>query len=519
VTSYYGSNLTALQQPPFQGNYFIKTTDTTSADNGGTIIVDAAGNRWYLQLSNNLYATQFGADPTGTQDSTSKIQNAINWLSSQNGGILLFPEGTFKHTGISLLNSVSLEGVGAGGAPNAAIYLGTVLLNTSNTNSITIGNGSINMRNIRIRNLRITSTGTALSGINATQWGNMDALTGVMIDTHITGGVTLLQCWDLSVSDCWIMSNTNYGMLAGNSSNNIRIEKTMFFQNGTDGLQISGVFNCLVDKCDFESNYNNQIHLIVGSNRGINITGSYFEGLQNSSSGYYGIKLDANVCDTAKIEGNFADLSNASSSSPVCFLDVESGNSRVAIKDLSFVNNSTPQYASFVNFKSGANLCNAYLALTTNPCINSASNCRIYYEPYNETGVLSGNSSTQTFTANTYQQILFPNVQQDTKSEWNASTSTFIPRDYGLYEITYSASVAMTAGDNFTVRLFDNTGNYEYSRILLQGATTGTTSLNGSFVELLNPSNTIQIQVNPSAARSTNPGGYNYSFVRIHRLS
>lgn len=63
------------------GPYYYDASDTTSADNGGTIIVAADGGRWKLSNSGSVAVEQFGADGTGTNDSTTAIQNAINAVS------------------------------------------------------------------------------------------------------------------------------------------------------------------------------------------------------------------------------------------------------------------------------------------------------------------------------------------------------------------------------------------------------------------------------------------------------
>ena len=61
-----------------EGLFYASSTDTTSADNGGTIIVDGSGIRWYRAFSKSaLNVLWFGADPTGAADSQPAFAAAL----------------------------------------------------------------------------------------------------------------------------------------------------------------------------------------------------------------------------------------------------------------------------------------------------------------------------------------------------------------------------------------------------------------------------------------------------------
>jgi uncharacterized protein YjbI with pentapeptide repeats len=78
------------------GGLFVRATaDTTSTDNGGTIIVDAASQRWYRQIgpSAPLNVLWFGAHLNSATDSTAAINNALAV-----GNDILFPAGYFTIT-------------------------------------------------------------------------------------------------------------------------------------------------------------------------------------------------------------------------------------------------------------------------------------------------------------------------------------------------------------------------------------------------------------------------------------
>lgn len=55
------------------GTFVVDASDTTTADNGGTIIVDAAGRRWYRQYVDAIKPEWFGAKNDGTTDATIAI--------------------------------------------------------------------------------------------------------------------------------------------------------------------------------------------------------------------------------------------------------------------------------------------------------------------------------------------------------------------------------------------------------------------------------------------------------------
>ena len=66
-------------------------------------------------VSNNIYnvVEDFGADPTNTNDSTLAVQNAVNVAQSAKGGVVWFPPGKYKITGIiSITKAIIFAGVG-----------------------------------------------------------------------------------------------------------------------------------------------------------------------------------------------------------------------------------------------------------------------------------------------------------------------------------------------------------------------------------------------------------------------
>jgi hypothetical protein len=131
-----------------EGPFVYVSTDTTSADNGGTIIVDASGRRWYRETGGQPYSVKwFGAKGDDSTDDTAAFQATANALSL--GGTFAAPDGyTFYLNGtLTLPVGVSLKGpysnIGAPGNNSSAPYgsLSSIRLGTSG--GITMSGGSV----------------------------------------------------------------------------------------------------------------------------------------------------------------------------------------------------------------------------------------------------------------------------------------------------------------------------------------------------------------------------------------
>nr|WP_318379978.1 hypothetical protein [uncultured Enterobacter sp.] len=96
------------------GFFEVDTSDTTSADNGGTILVDAAGRRWKRQFSGPINLIWF-AKGDGNADDKTALQNAVN--ATPWGGKLEIPCPAiyYKVTGeIKISRPITI--VGSGGS-------------------------------------------------------------------------------------------------------------------------------------------------------------------------------------------------------------------------------------------------------------------------------------------------------------------------------------------------------------------------------------------------------------------
>lgn len=86
------------------GNYWFDSTDTTSADNKGSIIVASDGGRWKLAKINEISVKQFGAKGDDATNDYVAIQAALDYMVSTGGGILFFPVGKYRSNTTLILN-------------------------------------------------------------------------------------------------------------------------------------------------------------------------------------------------------------------------------------------------------------------------------------------------------------------------------------------------------------------------------------------------------------------------------
>lgn len=127
----YGAASYAASPDGTSGMFYMDGGDLSSADNGGTIIVDASGRRWKRVYSGPVNVRWFGAAGDGSTDDTTAMQAAHN-----TGAVVYYP-ATASHYKFTIL-SIAQGGI-IGQGP-------TTLLKSSDTTSSDVitytGNGS-----------------------------------------------------------------------------------------------------------------------------------------------------------------------------------------------------------------------------------------------------------------------------------------------------------------------------------------------------------------------------------------
>ena len=200
-----------------QGEFWLNSGDQSSADNGGTIIIDASGRRWYRQLAGSPPTIKmFGAKGDGATDDSGKIQSAENWAALA-GGLLVFPPGIYMVTpgNLTKKNGVSWEGAGG-----EASVLKTVPGATYSQDLVY----GINIDNIYIIGM-------------AFDWNNAST-------TGVPGGLDLVTCKNVLVENCSFLNIGIFGLIMDNIQycwivNNF-FQKTNALPTQNDGILITG---------------------------------------------------------------------------------------------------------------------------------------------------------------------------------------------------------------------------------------------------------------------------------------
>lgn len=298
------------------GAFIRDDSDTTSADNGGTIIVAANGKRWKRVFSGAFDIRWFGAVGDNATDCTNAIQNAINVASLQNG-IVFLPPGTFKFSQrLTIASRITIQGSGMGNTAGGADSAASILVKTTNVVGILIKSGA-NFCTLNDFALIGTATTGTSSGI---QNGESD-------NTNGAGKTTFRNIVSFG--------HKGHGLDIQNG-NSGRLDKVYLNGNGLNGLNISST-QTSVDNANAwvgtgitaQSNLGNGVHIGVSSSN--SIIGIDSEG--NSGYGLY-INRPYNFIN-GYVENNTI--------GPLC-VDTSAFNNVVYIRNVSgtyVINNST----------------------------------------------------------------------------------------------------------------------------------------------------------------------------------
>ncbi|WP_257834518.1 hypothetical protein [Burkholderia glumae] len=295
------------------GAYQLDTADTTSTDNGGTIIVASDGGRWKLQHTGAVSIRQFGAKGQVGVDDTTAIQKCLNCGLSQ----WYVPEGTFYFTALTIpqivgfcffgegptsklmqtgggisfptlasncfdshgtIRDLAFDGTSGTGNTLDTTYTQTLDLLNLTFNNVPVGltslkldgnpnGGGTYMHDVRVKNLRIYSTTSGNAGVAIGAWASDSSIDGFIMN----GGFTTNYC---------IVVVANGQTFKISNSHPYNALKNVVFASGNNG-------NFQWDLCTFD-NAKQDIFYQTGSVNGI-FTNCFFEAV---NAGWHGIVFD-----------------------------------------------------------------------------------------------------------------------------------------------------------------------------------------------------------------------------------
>ena len=278
LRAYTGTaDIVSIIKKGVNGLFYLDAADTTSADNGGTIIVGGT-KRWKRYYAGEINVQWFGAAVNGTTDDTAAVNSALAFCSANGGGTVLVPTGIciIGIGGIKIKSNVLLKGCGSDN---------TILQVTGSPTTVCVEFSLFpaDFNYGGVENITIRNSGLCLAGIttptdeiafNRAQRWYFDRL-------HFRGSDILSF---LEVGDCVQGTVTNTQIRASYKATLVDSG-----QNQTVGIRLTGARGNV--GCRLDGN------MIVGVRTGVHVTGSaegYF--FQNSEvvGSWVGLLIDSN---------------------------------------------------------------------------------------------------------------------------------------------------------------------------------------------------------------------------------
>ena len=265
-----------------EGPFSYDPTDTTSADNGGTIIVDGLGRRWHRLTGGRVYAAYFGVDMTGSIDSTNQFLAALNYTVAIGGTLYLGP-GKIQISTVTInANTENLSIVGAGKFATAIV-----------TNAATGNVLALTSSYLELKDFSVSSSVTRTAGSMIACTGNTEVITGIGFDKFFIGitGTGNDGTWR-----DFVFTNpaaSAIGIVVTGYPVSILIDNPTFYQGANTPVSGINLQNCtggvIISHPEIEG-YGNNLLIDPGTGQGVfslQVFGGYMDG------GINGIAINA----------------------------------------------------------------------------------------------------------------------------------------------------------------------------------------------------------------------------------
>ena len=241
-----------------EGTFWLDSADLSSADNQGTVLVDASGNRWKRLFVGRASVKWFGAIGDGAANDTAKVLAAATAQKE-----LFFPPGVYNIADLVLPNGLNWSGVGEQSVLADAGSTVAMISDTSAARSV--------MRDLSLAGnasafpavLHTNNSSVKYINVNQTNWQSRSVIFGQNVeDISVEGGRCYAmsdEAYTVKGSNCTI-ANVVFSDIVGHA---IRFGR--FY---SDADQPSGHWSC-VTNCVFAGVENNAVLYELDSANGV----------------------------------------------------------------------------------------------------------------------------------------------------------------------------------------------------------------------------------------------------------
>ncbi len=241
------------------GTFYFDESDTTSADNNGTIIVTTEGKRWKRPNIETIFLSMFGGIPDGVTDSTAEAQAAEDFVSTSEVTNKLVYDGNFAVQTLRPRSNVNHYGGTLTGL-NSRLFLADSDFNTSSWMNVLFVTEVADSAILLVDTPYVTQDITFKDNISVGYAVAVSAratldLRAIITDNRILDAVTSsnifwsiylqsdLTSTQLSIIDGNIIDNVSAGILSADKaaiSNNI-VDIKDYAGTGSHGIYLSAV--------------------------------------------------------------------------------------------------------------------------------------------------------------------------------------------------------------------------------------------------------------------------------------
>lgn len=251
-----------VTDPGREGHFRYESTDTTTVDNDGSVIVSSAGLRFKRIYQGSLSVKWFGARGDGITDDTAAIQKAINAAQAE-AAVLYFPTSRPYMISATLTINSSKGGLRIIGDTRRSVGAGrysTIKVADSVSTSAPLAHifkFSDSQENTRYEfsDLCIDGSLRARYGIYSTSLTH-SIFTRIWINQTLTAALGIGYGWCNDIIECELSLNKGDGIVfTGPSVNALNVINTKIFFNDGIGINMAHpTLSARVQGCTIEQN-------------------------------------------------------------------------------------------------------------------------------------------------------------------------------------------------------------------------------------------------------------------------